>query len=71
MRRDFWMCSPPGWIAASISSTGAARTASQDGKRSRRRRNATSRLRSFVDCERTVRTSSASGSSCGSIVGTP
>ena len=40
---------------------GASRTASQDGKRSRRRRKATSRLRSLVDCERTVRISSSSG----------
>ena len=65
--------SRPGWIAASTSSTGASRTASQEGNPAhrsgacarRRRRNATSRLRSFVDCERTVRTSSPSGSPCG------
>ena len=71
MRRDFCTCSPPGWIAASISSTGASRTSSHVGKRPRRRRKATSRLRSFVDCESTVRTSSPSGSACGSITGTP
>ena len=67
MRRDFWTCRPPGWIAASTSSTGASRTASQEGRRSRRRRKATSRLRSFVDCESTVSTSSASGSPCGAM----
>ena len=71
MRRDFWTCRPPGWIASSTSSTGASRTACQSGKRSRRRRNATSRLRSLVDCERTVSTSSASGSPCGAIAGVP
>ena len=52
---------PPGRIASSISSTGASRTASQAAKRSRRRRKATSRLRSLVDCESTVSTSSPSG----------
>src|SRR4051812_18065520 len=62
---------PPGRIAASTSSTGASRTASHASKRSRRRRNATSRLRSFVDCESTVSTSSPSGSPCGTITGTP
>jgi hypothetical protein len=46
-------------------------TASHDGKRSRRRRYATSRLRSFVLCDSTVNTSSAIGSPCGSISGMP
>ena len=32
MRRDFCTCRPPGWIAASISSTGASRTAAQLGE---------------------------------------
>src|SRR4051812_2465136 len=62
---------PPGRIASSISSTGASRTASHASNRSRRRRNATSRLRSFVDCDSTVSTSSPSGSPCGAITGTP
>src|SRR6266540_764274 len=62
---------PPGRIASSISSTGASRTASHDGKRSRRRRKATSRLRSLVDCDRTVSTSSPRGSPCGAMTGTP
>ena len=29
IRTDFWRCRPPGWIAASTSSSGASRTASQ------------------------------------------
>ena len=71
IRRDFDLQMPPGRIASSISATGASRTASQTAKRSRSRRKATSRLRSFVDCESTVRISSPSGSPCGSIAGTP
>ena len=71
MRTDLTFEIPPGRIASSISSTGASRTASHAGKRSRRRRKATSRLRSFVDCDRTVSTSSPSGSPCGAITGTP
>ena len=69
IRTDLTFEMPPGRIASSISSTGASRTASQASKRSRRRRKATSRLRSLVDCESTVRTSSAIGSPCGSITG--
>ena len=62
---------PPGLIASSISSTGASRTSSQVGKRSRSAMNATSRLRSLVDCESTVSTSSAIGCPCGAISGMP
>src|SRR3954447_20453316 len=71
IRTDLTFEIPPGRIASSTSSTGASRTASHETKRSRSRRNATSRLRSFVDCDRTVRTSSPSGSPCGAITGTP
>jgi hypothetical protein len=71
MRTDFCRCRPPGWIASSTSARGASRTASQEPKRSRRRRKATSRLRSFVDCDRTVRTSSSTGARCGGIDGMP
>src|SRR5512133_1627760 len=71
MRTDLTFEIPPGRIASSISSTGASRTASHAGNRSRRRRKATSRFRSFVDCDSTVRTSSPSGSPCGAITGTP
>ena len=71
MRADLTFEIPPGLIASSISSTGASRTASHASKRSRRRRKATSRLRSLVDCESTVSTSSPSGSPCGSITGIP
>ncbi len=71
MRLDFTLEMPPGRIAASTSSLGASRTASHESKRSRRRRNATSRLRSLVDCDSTVSTSSASGSPCGAITGMP
>ena len=71
MRTDLTFEIPPGLIASSISSTGASRTASHASKRSRRRRKATSRLRSLVDCESTVSTSSPSGSPCGSITGIP
>ena len=62
MRTDLTFEIPPGLIASSISSTGASRTASHASKRSRRRRKATSRLRSLVDCESTVSTSSPTGS---------
>ena len=71
MRTDLTFEIPPGRIASSISSTGASRTASHASKRSRRRRKATSRLRSLVDCERTVSTSSPIGSPWGSITGIP
>src|SRR4051794_41152823 len=71
IRTDLTFEIPPGRIASSISSTGASRTASHASNRSRRRRNATSRLRSFVDCDSTVSTSSPSGSPCGAITGTP
>src|SRR3954447_20667349 len=71
IRTDLTFEIPPGRIAASTSSTGASRTASQAGNRERSRRNATSRLRSLVDCESTVSTSSPSGSPCGAITGTP
>ena len=71
MRTDLTFEIPPGLIASSISSTGASRTASHASKRSRRRRKATSRLRSLVDCESTVSTSSPTGSPWGSITGIP
>src|SRR3954447_20159256 len=71
IRTDLTFEIPPGRIASSTSSTGASRTASHDGNRSRSRTNATSRLRSFVDCDSTVSTSSPSGSPCGAITGTP
>ena len=62
---------PPGRIASSTSSTGAALTSAQDEKRSRRRAYATSRLRSFVFCESTVRISSSTGARCGRSTGRP
>src|SRR3954447_9898758 len=62
---------PPGRIASSTSSSGARRTASHDGKRSRSRMYATSRLRSFVFCDRTVRISSSTGRRCGRSRGRP
>ncbi len=65
MRADLTFEMPPGRIASSISASGASRTACQRGKRVRRRRKATSRLRSLVDCESTVSTSSAIGWPCG------
>ena len=71
MRTDLTFEIPPGRIASSTSSFGASRTASQLPKRSRRRRKATSRLRSLVDCERTVRISSSSPWPCGGAAGTP
>ena len=71
MRTDLTFEIPPGRIASSISSTGASRTASHASKRSRRRRKATSRLRSLVDCESTVSTSSPTGSPWGSMTGIP
>src|SRR3954469_2364069 len=71
IRTDLTFEIPPGRIASSISSTGASRTASHASNRSRSRRNATSRLRSFVDCDSTVSTSSPSASPCGAITGTP
>ncbi len=71
MRADLTFEIPPGRIASSTSASGASRTGSQRGKRSRRRRKATSRLRSFVDCESTVSTSSAIGWPCGAIRGMP
>ena len=71
MRADLTFEIPPGLIASSTCSTGASITASHDGKRSRSRRYATSRLRSFVLCDSTVSTSSAIGSPCGCIDGMP
>ena len=71
MRTDFTFEMPPGLIASSISSTGASRTSSQVGKRSRRRRYATSRLRSLVLWDRTVSTSSAMGCPWAIGSGTP
>ena len=71
MRSDLTLEMPPGRIASSTSSSGASRTAVQLGKRARRRRNATSRLRSFVDWESTVRISSSSGCRCGGADGRP
>src|ERR1039457_5724439 len=71
IRADLTFEIPPGLIASSISSTGARITASHDCKRSRKRRYATSRLRSFVLCDSTVNTSSAIGSPCGAISGMP
>ena len=59
------------WMASSTACRGASRTASQLGKRSRRRRKATSRLRSLVDCERTVRMSSSSPLPWGGATGRP
>jgi hypothetical protein len=71
MRADFTFEIPPGRIASSTSTSGASRTCSHRGKRSRSRRKATSRLRSLVDCESTVSTSSAIGSPCGAMRGMP
>ena len=71
MRADFTFEMPPGRIASSSSATGASRTACQEEKRPRRRRKATSRLRSLVDCESTVKISSAIGWPCGLASGTP
>src|SRR5262249_30115565 len=71
MRADFTFEMPPGRIASSTCATGASRTARQEKKRPRRRRNATSRLRSLVDCDSTVSTSSAIGCPWGRICGVP
>ncbi len=71
MRPDLTFEMPPGRIASSTASRGASRTASHVGRRARRRRYATSRLRSLVLCESTVNTTSANGSPCGAIRGTP
>ncbi len=71
IRSDLTLEMPPGRIAASTSSSGASRTAVQLGKRARSRWKATSRLRSFVDCDSTVRISSSSGRRCGSATGRP
>src|SRR5438445_697761 len=71
MRPDLTLEMPPGRIASSTCSSGASRTACQVGRRARSRRYDRSRLRSFVDCERTVRMSSAIGWPCGRICGTP
>ena len=71
MRSAFWRCRPPGWIAASTSSSGASRTASHAGRRARSRTYATSRLRSLVDCDSTVRISSSSPRPCGGATGRP
>ena len=60
-----------GRIASSTAVTRASRTAAQSAKRSRRRAYATSRLRSFVFCESTVRMSSSTGARCGRGVGRP
>ena len=68
---DFVGASPPGRIASSTSSRGASRTSSHEPNRSRRRAYATSRLRSFVFCERTVRISSSTGASWGTSSGFP
>ena len=62
---------PPGRIASSTSATGASRTSSQDGKRSRSAAKERSRLRSLVCWERTVLTSSAIGCRWGSLTGRP
>ena len=71
MRCDLTFEMPPGRIASSTSSSGASRTASQLPKRRRSRRNATSRLRSLVDWESTVRISSSSPVPCGGAAGIP
>ena len=71
IRADLTFDIPPGLIASSTSFTGASRTPSQVAKRSRNRKYAMSRLRSFVLCDSTVSTSSAIGSPCGFINGTP
>ncbi len=71
MRTDLTLEMPPGRIASSTSATGTSRTTCQESKRVRRRRKATSRLRSLVDCDSTVSTSSAMGCPCGRISGMP
>src|SRR3954447_12627410 len=71
MRTAFVGARPPGRIASSTSATGASRTSAQLEKRSRRRAYATSRLRSFVFCESTVRISSSTGARCGRRIGCP
>ena len=61
IRSDLTLEMPPGRIAASTSvERRVAHRRPSSGSASRSRRKATSRLRSFVDCERTVRISSSS-----------
>ena len=71
MRTAFVGARPPGRIASSISPTGASRTSAHEGNRLRRRAYATSRFRSFVFCDSTVRISSSTGSRCGRSTGRP
>ena len=71
IRADFTLLIPPGRIASSIRSTGASRIASQSTNRSRNPKYATSRLRSFVDWDSTVRISSAIGWPWGLASGIP
>ena len=62
MRADLTLEMPPGRIASSTAPGGASRTASQLSRRSvAQAQEGQSRLRSLVDCESTVRTSSSSG----------
>ena len=62
MRGAFWLARPATRTASSTSSTGAARTASQVGNRSRRLRNARSWFTSVVEWLKSVVTSSLTGS---------
>ena len=71
MRTAFVGASPPGRIASSTSLVGASRTASQLSNLPVRRAYATSRLRSFVFCDSTVRTSSSTGARWGRSTGLP
>ena len=57
-----WFASPATWIASTIASAPASRTASQVGKHSRSRPYARSRFTSLVFCERMVETSTPTGS---------
>ncbi len=61
MRGPFWVAIPAGRTASCTSCGGAARTASQVGKRSRRRSKARYWLASVVLWESTVVTSSDTG----------
>jgi hypothetical protein len=71
IRTAFVGARPPGRIASSTSSTGASRTSAHEENRSVSRPYATSRLRSFVFWESTVRTSSSTGALCGRSTGRP
>jgi len=71
IRTDLTFEMPPGRIASSTSCADASRTASQLAKRWRKARNATSRLRSLVLCESTVRINSSIGRPCGGAEGMP